>query len=61
MEQEIKVKCAGGCGYTLAAPQAFDPLSYCAQYCCGCCPDAKVSPCQKEKRGKGILAELNKY
>lgn len=48
-EFEPKVKCSGGCGYELVAPNAFPKESYCAKYCCGCCPDTKTSPCQKEK------------
>lgn len=55
-----KVKCYGGCNYELVAPEAFPSGSYCSQYCCGCCPDAKNSPCQKEKKTGGFFDNLKK-
>jgi len=58
MTDKIKKKCISGCGYTLSAPELFSPESYCAKYCCGCCPDARASPCQKEKLQGTMFDEL---
>ncbi len=61
LKQKKKIKCAGGCGYILVAPHAFPEDSYCSKYCCGCCPDAKASPCQKEKQSGSILEQLARH
>lgn len=50
--------CQGGCSYKLAAPESFPAGSYCSMYCCGCCPDRRVSPCQRDKRDGGIIKSL---
>ena len=47
--------CVGGCGYKLAGGEKLREvflkrgMVYCANYCCGCCPDARISPCQKDR------------
>nr|MDO8088599.1 hypothetical protein [Candidatus Sigynarchaeum springense] len=41
-------KCFGGCGLSITTVPAFNGL-YCNDYCCACCPDKRVSPCQKEQ------------
>ena len=53
-------KCNGGCEIELSAPEAFPQGSYCSMYCCGCCPDNKASPCQKEKRDGSMFDELRR-
>lgn len=59
-------ECAGGCGYILAMNEDLRKVfiergqHYCAKYCCGCCPDAKISPCQKERISGGVLESLRR-
>lgn len=55
-----KVYCAAGCKLILTAPESFPKGSYCAIYCCACCPDKNRSPCQKEVRDGTILENLRK-
>jgi len=54
-----KRECKGGCGYKITIVPKFEGM-YCNQYCCGCCPDAKKSPCQKERKFGGPIENLAK-
>lgn len=58
MSKLEKTECAG-CDYQITIIPAFEGL-YCNKYCCACCPDAKVSPCQKEKKFGDVVENLAK-
>lgn len=60
--------CVGGCGYNLTTDKEGKlrekflerGMVYCANYCCGCCPDSKVSPCQKERIEGRVIENLQR-
>lgn len=47
--QELEKKKCRGCDYMIAQIPQFEGM-YCNEYCCVHCPDAKIHPCQKEKK-----------
>jgi len=49
----------GKCGYIITFVTQFNRL-YCYNYCCKHCPDAKTSPCQKEKQVGTVIDNLAK-
>ena len=49
----------GKCGCKIFDVPRFKGL-YCEIYCCMHCPDAKTSPCQKEKKEGSVIENLAK-
>ncbi len=54
-EPIIPMKCVG-CGDEMSASKEEflkmfppDKYNYCHSYCCKCCPDARITTCDKEK------------
>ena len=55
----VKTKIAK-CGCKIFDVERFNGL-YCYNYCCNHCPDAKKSPCQKEKKKGTFVEELKNF
>ena len=49
----------GKCGHEIYHVPRFKGL-YCFVYCCNCCPDKYISPCQNEKKFGGLMENLIK-
>jgi len=54
-----KTKIGSGCGCKIFDVPRFEGM-YCFDYCCNHCPDAKTSPCQKERIEGGVMENLAK-
>lgn len=47
-----QILCVGGCKADMTDNLKIfppDKYNYCHSYCCVCCPDARITPCDKEK------------
>ena len=49
----------GNCGCKIFVVPRFKGL-YCHGYCCNHCPEAKISPCQKERKYGTLMENLAK-
>jgi hypothetical protein len=49
------------CGNTITRIVPRFSGRYCNKYCCGCCPDAKNSPCQNDKIDGTLVENLASY